>query len=122
MDLSDSVLEHLRHVASLPDLSGTRYELESEIGRGGIGVVYAARDRELDRRVALKVLEVPLAGEAQLIARLEHPGVVPIYETGTLADGRLFYAMKLIGGVRLDAYAAGSATGAERLRVVRRLG
>ncbi len=79
MDLSDAVVEHLRHVAALPDLSGTRYELEAEIGRGGMGVVYAGRDRDLDRRVALKVLDVPLAGEAQLIARLEHPAIVPVH-------------------------------------------
>lgn len=122
MDLSDSVLDHLRGVAALPDLSGTRYELESEIGRGGMGVVYAARDRELDRRVALKVLDLPLAGEAQLIARLEHPGVVPIYETGTLRDGRPFYAMKLVTGARLDHYVAGLPTLAERLRVIWRVG
>ncbi len=57
MELSDSTLEHLRRVAALPDLSGTRYDLENEIGRGGLGVVYAARDRDLDRRVALKVME-----------------------------------------------------------------
>jgi len=122
MDLSDSVLEHLRHVAALPDLSGTRYELESEIGRGGMGVVYAARDRELDRRVALKVLNVALAGEAQLIARLEHPAIVPVYEAGTLPDGRPFYAMKLVSGARLDRYAAGNPALADRLRVIRRLG
>src|SRR5579864_2591073 len=122
MEVSDSVLDHLREVVTLPDLTGTRYELESEIGRGGMGIVYAARDRELDRRVALKVLEVALAGEAQLIARLEHPAVVPIYETGTLPDGRSFYAMKLVSGVRLDQYLAASHSLAERLRVIRRVG
>ena len=70
MDVSDSVLEHLRQVTAVPDLTGTRYELENEIGRGGLGVVYAARDRELNRRIALNVLEAPIAGEPQLIARL----------------------------------------------------
>jgi len=122
MEVSDSVLDHLREVVTLPDLTGTRYELESEIGRGGMGVVYAARDRELDRRVALKILEVPLAGEAKLIARLEHPCIVPIYEMGTLSDGRGFYAMKLVAGTRLDRYAAGEHTLPERLRVIRRVG
>ena len=122
MDLSDSVLDHLRHVAALPELTGTRYELESEIGRGGMGVVYAARDRELDRRVALKVLDLAFAGEAQLIARVEHPAVVPIYETGMLADGRAFYTMKLVGGARLDTYIAEFPSLAKRLGVIRRIG
>ena len=121
MEVSDSVLEHLRQVTALPDLTGTRYELECEIGRGGMGVVYAARDRELNRRVALKVLEVPLSGEAQLIARLEHPSIVPIFETGTLADGRSFYAMKLVSGTRLDFYAEADHPLVERLRVIRRV-
>ena len=121
MEVSDSTLEHLRQVTLLPDLTGTRYEIESEIGRGGMGVVYAARDPDLDRRVALKVLEVPISGEAQLIARLEHPGIVPIFETGTLPDGRCFYAMKLVTGVRLDRYAAEDHTLTERLRVIRRI-
>lgn len=121
MEVSDSILEHLRQVTLLPDLSGTRYEIESEIGRGGMGVVYAARDRDLDRRVALKILEFPIAGEAQLIARLEHPGIVPVFETGTLPDGRCFYAMKLVSGARLDRYAAENHTLTERLRVIRRM-
>jgi len=121
MEVSDSVLDHLRHVASLPDLGGTRYELEDEIGRGGMGTVYSARDRGLNRRVALKVLDVPLTGEAQLIARLEHPGIVPVYEAGSLPDGRAFYAMKLVGGIRLDDYAKGDHAVAERLRVIRRV-
>lgn len=122
MDLSDSLLDHLRHVAALPDLSATRYELEAEIGRGGLGVVYAARDRQLGRRVALKILDSALAGEAQIIAQLEHPGIVPIYETGTLPDGRVFYAMKLVTGARLDHYLSASSSLAERLRVIRRVG
>ena len=122
MEVNDAVLDHLRHVAALPDLTGTRYELESEIGRGGMGVVYAARDRQLDRRVALKVLDSALAGEAQLIARLEHPAIVPIYETGTLPDGRAFYAMKLVAGARLDHYGEGAPSLGERLRVIRRAG
>ena len=122
MDVSDSVLDHLRHVASLPDLTGLRYELESEIGRGGMGVVYAAHDTQLNRRVALKVVDQALADEARLMAQLEHPGIVPIYEAGKLADGRAFYAMKLIGGVRLDKYLASSPSLVERLRVIRQVG
>jgi serine/threonine protein kinase len=122
MDLSDSVVDHLRNVAAIPDLTGTRYELESEIGRGGMAVVYSAYDRQLDRRVALKVFDLALAGEARLIAQLEHPAIVPVYEAGTLADGRAFYAMKLVAGLRLDRYLAESTTLAERLRIVRRVG
>ncbi len=122
MDLSDAVVEHLRRVAALPDLGGTRYELESEIGRGGMGVVYSAHDRVLDRRVALKVLDVPLAGEAQLIARLEHPAIVPVHDAGTLPDGRAFYAMTLVSGARLDRVVEAGPSLAERLRVIRRVG
>jgi serine/threonine protein kinase len=122
MDVSDSVLNHLRQVAALPDLTATRYELESEIGRGGLGVVYAARDRQLGRRVALKILDSALAAEPQIIAQLEHPAIVPVYETGTLPDDRIFYAMKLVTGARLDHYLNGSTSLAERLRVIRRAG
>jgi serine/threonine protein kinase len=122
MDLNDSVLDHLRHIAALPDLSGTRYDLEAEIGRGGMGVVYSAHDRDLDRRVALKVLDAAFAAEARLIAHLEHPAIVPIYETGILPDGRAFYAMKLVSGARLDRYLTRDHSLAERLRIVRRIG
>src|ERR1700686_1810871 len=108
VDLSDSVLRHLREVVDLPDLTGTRYRLEEEIGRGGLGGVYAARDTQLDRRVAIKVMDAAWAGEARLIARLDHPGIVPVYEAGTLPDGRAFYAMKLVAGARADRYVAGN--------------
>ena len=52
--LPDSVVDHLRKVIEEPDLSETRYVLENEIGRGGMGVVYLARDTTLDRPVALR--------------------------------------------------------------------
>jgi serine/threonine protein kinase len=122
MELSDSVLRHLCEVVDLPDLSGTRYELEKEIGRGGLGVVYAARDRELDRRVAIKVMDAEWRAEARLIARLEHPGIVPVHEAGSLPDGRVFYAMKLVAGARADRYLDGHPSLGERLRVVQRVG
>jgi serine/threonine protein kinase len=122
MGVSDSLLDHLRHVAALPDLAATRYEIEWEIGRGGLGVVYAAQDRQLGRRVALKILDSGLAAEARIIAQLEHPGIVPIYETGTLPDDSVFYSMKLVTGARLDHYLKGSPSLAERLRVFQRIG
>ncbi len=103
-------------------MADTRYELQEEIGRGGLGVVYAARDIQLDRRVAIKVMDAAWAGEARLIARLEHPGIVPVYETGTLPDGRVFYAMKLVAGTRADRYVAANPPLGERLRVVQRVG
>jgi eukaryotic-like serine/threonine-protein kinase len=121
MELSDEVLDHLRRVAGQPDLSTTHYEIECEIGRGGLGVVYRALDRQLGRKVALKVLD-ELAGEAELIAKLEHPAIVPVYEAGTLPDGRVWYAMKLVGGARLDRSIEKGPSLAERLRVVRRVG
>src|SRR5450755_1348584 len=86
--LSDAVLAHLCSVGQPPDPSGPRYDLGDEIGRGGMGIVYRSHDRELDRPVALKVLnplpdhapaEARLVLEARIIARLEHPGIVPVH-------------------------------------------
>jgi serine/threonine protein kinase len=130
--LSDATLDHLRGTAlaaaGRPDLPAGRYEILEEIGHGGMGTVYRARDTALDRDVALKVLTLPgaadeaarMAGEARILARLEHPGLVPVHDVGTLADGRVFYTMKLVRGQRLDAYtrsAAGPA--AERDELLR---
>jgi serine/threonine protein kinase len=115
-------VNHLRQVVDLPDLSGTRYELEREIGRGGMGTVYAAHDVDLDRRVALKVLDGKLFEEPRLMARLEHPSIVPVYERGVLPDGRVFYAMKLVSGMRFDRFIEGSPPLSERLRVIQRVG
>ncbi len=120
--LGDAALDHLRAVVDLPDLAATRYDLEAEIGRGGIGVVYAARDRQLGRPVAIKVLDAALAEEARVIANLEHPAIVPVYEAGELPDGRAWYAMKLVAGTRLDRYLDGHPSLNERLRIIRMAG
>jgi serine/threonine-protein kinase len=115
---------------SAPDLSGTRYRLIAEIGRGGMCTVFLAEDPSLGRRVALKILDVPdddgalasrLAREAGILAKLEHPGIAPVHEVGRLADGRVFYAMKFVEGPRLDAFAASAATLPARLRVFQRI-
>jgi len=111
--LSDSALNHLREVIEWPDFAGTRYELLEEIARGGMGTVYLARDKQLYRKVALKVLNVfegsegatRMAHEARILARLEHPGIVPVHDVGALPDGRVYYAMKRVEGRRLDEYA-----------------
>ena len=121
--LSESALDRLHGLLMTPDVSGTRYELVSLLGRGGMATVYLARDTTLDRELALKVLEwsvdessaMRLAQEARILARLEHPGIVPVHDFGRLADGRLFYAMKRVRGERLDRWAAPGRDLHERL-------
>jgi len=128
--LSDKVLTRLRSGIELPDLGGTRYRLIAQVARGGMGVVYAAEDECLQRRVALKVLEIPgsegdlanrLMREARVLARLEHPGIVPVHDAGTLEDGRVFYAMKFVEGQRLDQYIESLASTPDRLRIFLRI-
>ena len=126
--LSDGAVEHLRRVADLPDLSDTKYRIVREIGRGGMGTVYLAEDLALGREVALKVVGVPAADaaermlrEARIVARLEHPGIVPIHDAGRLSDGRVFYAMKLVRGARLDEALEQPSSLPDRLRVFARI-
>jgi serine/threonine protein kinase len=84
------------------------YELLSELGRGGMAVVYRARDLRLEREVAVKLLSerypadsdaaVRFRAEAQITGQLQHPGIPAVHELGTLPDGRPFLAMKLVKG------------------------
>jgi serine/threonine protein kinase/WD40 repeat protein len=83
----------------------TRYDILGEHGRGGLGRVSRAHDRELGRDIAIKELisrgqlsEMRFLREALITARLEHPGIVPVYEAGRWSDGTPFYAMKLVAG------------------------
>jgi serine/threonine protein kinase len=128
--LSDKALDRLREGADAPDLAGTRYRLLERIARGGMGVVYAAQDQMLARRVALKVLDLPMPNgdlahrlnrEARVLARLEHPGIVPVHDVGTLADGRVFYAMKFVEGQRLDKHIEAVPSLPNRLRLFLRI-
>lgn len=90
------------HAADLASSLG-RYVLLARLGAGGMGVVYAAYDPELDRRVAVKVLRRARAGaalrdEARAIARLAHPNVIAVHDVGE-ADGEVFVAMEHVDGV-----------------------
>ncbi len=99
-----------------PAVSGRRlgdYELLAELGRGGMGVVYLARQLALGRLVALKMLPADLAGdevalarfrrEVRALARCEHPNIVKVLASGTLPDGQPFYAMEYVPGCDLES-------------------
>lgn len=120
-------LSRVQHgdLGEVPDV-GDRYEARGVVGVGGVGQVEVVRDRWLDRDVARKTLtrgdvaEVRLAREARITARLDHPGVVPVYDTGDLEDGRRYYTMRLVRGRTLADASAGAPL-TERVGRVRAL-
>jgi eukaryotic-like serine/threonine-protein kinase len=93
------------------DIGGWRFHVLRPHARGGLGEVFLAFDCELNRTVALKELQARRAHdpdsqarflqEAEITGRLEHPGIVPVYSLGRYADGRPYYAMRLIEGETL---------------------
>jgi eukaryotic-like serine/threonine-protein kinase len=127
--ISNRAIDRLREAASWPELD-TRYEITGVAGYGGMGTVYVARDHILDRDVAVKVLDVAdrkgsrarrLQREAHILARLDHPGIVPVHDAGSLEDGRAFYVMKLVKGRRLDQLIRDALPIATRLTVFDRI-
>jgi tetratricopeptide (TPR) repeat protein len=101
-----------RREHDIPIALPPRFRIERLLGQGGMGRVYAARDTELDRPVAVKVMRHDLGGvdlaerlvrESRLMARLNHPGVVTIYDIAR-HDGHVFIAMELIDGITLQAW------------------
>lgn len=100
-----------RHAA--PSIPG--YDEFELIGRGGQGVVFSATQRSTHRRVAIKVLldgafasaaaRRRFEREVEIVASLEHPGIVRVFDSGTTTDGRLYTVMELLAGVTLDRWA-----------------
>jgi tRNA A-37 threonylcarbamoyl transferase component Bud32 len=94
--------------ASVPHVIDGKYRIDQVIGRGGMGAVYRARDMRLDRDVAIKVVRAELLDdpeartrfrrEAQIVARLQHPAIVAVFDYGTFADGSAFLVMELVRG------------------------
>ena len=128
--LSDQAVDRLRAAADAPDLSGTGYVLLDKLGAGGMGGVFRVKDTALDRQIALKVLGIAdsdgefgarLLREAKIIAQLEHPGIVPVHDVGTLPDGRVFYTMKLVQGRRLDQHREKLGALPDRLRTFQKI-
>src|SRR5262249_37557282 len=88
-----------------------RFRTENELGRGGMGVVYRAEDVDIGRKVALKLIRRDQAGfasakerfcrEPAITARLQHPGIVPVYALGADERGEPYYVMRMIRGVNL---------------------
>jgi serine/threonine protein kinase len=93
-------------LARLSSALGDRYEIEREIGAGGMATVYLARDLKHDRQVALKVLRPELAAtlgpdrfprEIRIVAKLQHPHVLPLHDSGE-SGGFLYYVMPYVEG------------------------
>src|SRR5262245_21052409 len=114
-DTSSPDFKSIRQLSQRPRARGD-YELLGEIARGGMGVILKGHDRDIGRDVAVKVLRQELAQrpevlqrfveEAQIGGQLQHPGIVPVYEMGLLADERPYFTMKLVKGRTLSALLA----------------
>jgi len=97
----------------LPRVVDTKYRVDRVLGRGGMGAVYCAHDMRLERDVAIKVVRAELLSdpdartrfrrEAQMVARLQHPGIVAVFDYGTLPDGAAFLVMEYVRGRDLRA-------------------
>lgn len=130
--LPDPVVDRLRATLAFPDLSGTRYRAIRLLARGGMAAVWLAEDTVLDRQVALKILDLVetekeehlarrLLREAEILASLEHPGIVPVHDAGRLTDGRVYCCMKYVQGETLEQHVNGLRSVSEGLRLILRI-
>ena len=111
--------------AAPPAGGNARYVLDREIARGGMGRVFEGRDLRLQRTVAIKMLRAQDAAlairferEVKLAARLQHPGVVPVYDAGFWPSGEPFLVMKLVLGQSLARVIRDADTSADRLALL----
>jgi serine/threonine protein kinase/WD40 repeat protein len=130
-----------RPVSLMPRLPGGRYEVQGVVARGGMGIIYAVQDRELNRQIAMKVIGTHLAGaepiafdalppswvdrfvaEAQIAAQLDHPNIVPVHEIGIDETGRIYFTMKLVKGRGLHEVFALTRNRAEGWNLARAVG
>jgi eukaryotic-like serine/threonine-protein kinase len=127
--LPDLVVDRLRANLASPDLNGTRYRAVRMLARGGMAAVWLAEDTVLHRQVALKILDLAeeedlaarLLREAEILASLEHPGIVPVHDAGTLADGRVFCCMKYVQGETLEQHVHALGSESDCLRLILRV-
>jgi len=113
-------------VAGVPPAAGNaRYVLDRELARGGMGRIFAGRDLRLQRTVAIKMLRaqdtslaIRFEREVKLAARLQHPGIVPVYDAGFWPSGEPFLVMKLVLGQSLARVIRDADTRADRLALL----
>ena len=126
----DAPLSHLEATEEpkLPTVDDANYINQTEIARGGMGKIVAAQDRRLGRPVALKVLLEPAGDalgrferEALITARLQHPGIIPVYEAGRWPSGEPFFSMKHVAGRPLDRVIGELRTLEDRLALLPRI-
>jgi len=110
---------------ALPQVDPNRYDIAGEFAHGAIGRILHARDRRLNRPVAIKELIFPggtvearFVTEALVTARLQHPSIVPVYDAGRWDSGEPFYAMKFVAGRSFADVIAGTETLQERLALL----
>lgn len=127
--ISGLQLDRLQAALGVPAMLAERYRIIEELGRGGMGVVYLAQDTQLERQVAVKIvdpavatveLETRLQREARLVGGLSHPGIVPIHDLGH-HELTFFYVMKYVDGETLERWLTPERSLTERLRMFEKL-
>ncbi|MGV3707541.1 MAG: serine/threonine-protein kinase [Gemmatimonas sp.] len=133
MTLGPRTIGHLQSLVRNGEPSAgpsDRYTLHEIIGQGAMGTVHRAHDTVLGRDVAFKLLDrrdqstrtrERFERESLILAGLEHPGIVPVYDAGEMSDGTRFHVMQLVRGQRLDAYVQRGLSRGEVLRLMLRL-